>query len=90
VRDPLYEPQAPKQTVSVTLNSDLYAKAKSMGINASKVAEEALAHEYSAMRSEALRAQIRDELAALERYEAQHGSFPELVRAHYERDDGAV
>lgn len=90
MRDPLYEPQAPKQTVSVTLNSDLYAKAKSMGINASKVAEEALAHEYSAMRSEALRAQIRDELAALERYEAQHGSFPELVRAHYERDDGAV
>jgi antitoxin CcdA len=90
VRDPLFEPKAPKQTVSITLNSDLYAKAKSLGINASKVAEEALAHEYSARRSEALRAEIRDELAALERYEAQHGSFPELVRAHYERDDGTV
>ncbi len=90
MRDPLYEPKAPKQTVSITLNSDLYAKAKSMGINASKVAEEALAYAYSAGRSEALRAEIRDELAALERYEAQHGSFPELVRAHYERDDGAV
>jgi post-segregation antitoxin (ccd killing protein) len=90
VRDPLFEPKAPKQTVSITLNSDLYAKAKSMDINASKVAEEALAREYAARRSEALRAEIRDELAALERYEAQHGSFPELVRAHYERDDGAV
>jgi antitoxin CcdA len=90
VRDPLFEPKAPKQTVSITLNSDLYAKSKSLGINASKVAEEALAHEYSARRSEALRAEIRDELAALERYEAQHGSFPELVRAHYERDDGTV
>jgi len=90
MRDPLYEPKAPKQTVSITLNSDLYAKAKSMGINASKVAEEALAHEYSAGRSAALRAEIRDELVALERYEAQHGSFPDLVRAHYDRDDGAV
>jgi antitoxin CcdA len=90
VRDPIFEPKAPKQTVSITLNSDLYAKAKSLGINASKVAEEALAHEYSARRSEALRAEIRDELAALERYEAQHGSFPDLVRAHYEHDDGAV
>jgi antitoxin CcdA len=90
MRNPLFEPKAPKQTVSITLNSDLYAKAKSMGINASKVAEEALAHEYSVRLREALRAEIRDELAALERYEAEHGSFPELVRAHYERDDGAV
>ena len=90
MRKPLFEPKAPKQTVSITLNSDLYAKAKSMGINASKVAEEALAHEYSVGRREVLRAEIRDELAALERYEVQHGSFSELARAHYERDDGAV
>jgi antitoxin CcdA len=90
MRKPLFEPKAPKQTVSVTLNSDLYAKAKDLGINASRVAEEALAHEYSVRRNEAIRAQIRDELAALERFEAQHGSFPELARAHYERDDGAV
>jgi post-segregation antitoxin (ccd killing protein) len=90
MRNPLFESKAPKQTVSLTLNSDLYTKAKDMGINASKVAEEALAHEYTVRRNEAIRAQIRDELAALERFEAQHGSFPELARAHYERDDGAV
>ena len=90
MRNSLFESKAPKQTVSITLNSDLYAKAKSMGINTSKVAEEALAHEYSLGLREALRAEIRNELAALERYEAQHGSFPDLVRAHYERDDGAV
>ena len=90
MRNPLFEPKAPKQTVSITLNSDLYAKAKSLGINTSKVAEESLAYEYSVRLREALRAEIRDELAALEKYEAQHGSFPELVRAHYERDDGAV
>jgi hypothetical protein len=50
-------------------------------MSASKATEEAL-------RSvEALRIEIRDELAALERYEAQNGSFPEIVRARYERDD---
>ena len=56
----------------------------------SKAAEEALAQEYSAGLREALRAELRDELAAWEKYEAQHGSFPELVRAHYARDDGAT
>jgi post-segregation antitoxin (ccd killing protein) len=90
MRDPIYEPKAPKQTVSITLNSDLYAKAKNIGINASKVAEEAIANEYSARRADALREEIREELATLERFEAQHGSFPEMARAHYERDDGAV
>jgi hypothetical protein len=59
-------------------------KAKSMHMSASKITEEA-------QRSgEAPRTEIREELAALERYEAQHGSFPELVRAHYERDDDEV
>ena len=50
-------------------------------MSTSKVSEEAQ------RRGDALRAAVRDELAALERYEAQHGSFPELMRAHYERDD---
>ena len=90
MRNPLFEPKSPKQTVSITLNSDLYAKAKGMGINISKVAEEALADKYSVGLRESLLAEIRDELAALERFEATHGSFPDLVRAHYERDDGAV
>jgi len=90
VKDPNFDPNAPKQTVSVTLNSDLYAKAKSVGINASKVAEQAIADEYAKRRREALLAELRQDLAAVERYEEQHGSFPELVRAHYEREDGAV
>lgn len=32
---------------------------------------------------ETLRAEIREEFAELERYEAEHGSFPDLVRARY-------
>jgi post-segregation antitoxin (ccd killing protein) len=90
MREPLFEPKAAKQTVSITLNSDLYAKAKSIGINTSKVAEEALAQEYAQRRSEVLLAEIRQDLAAVEAYAEQHGSFPDLVREHYARDDDTV
>jgi antitoxin CcdA len=90
MRDPLFEPKAAKQTVSITLNSDLYAKAKSLGINTSRVAEEALAHEYAQRRSEALIAELRQDLAAVERYAEQHGSFADLVREHYAGEDDAV
>ena len=90
MRDPFYDPKAPKQTVSLTLNSDLYAKAKALGINASRVAEEALAGEYAARRGAELLAELKRDLAAVEAYSAQHGSFADLVRAEYERDDGAA
>ena len=42
---PFYDHKAAKQTVSLTLNSDLYALAKRCGINASQIAEQALAQE---------------------------------------------
>ncbi len=90
MRDPLFDPKAAKQTVSITLNSDLYAKAKSLGINTSRVAEEALATKYDELRSQALIAELRRGLAAVESYADQHGSFAELVREHYERGDGAI
>ena len=90
MRDPLFEPKAPKQTVSITLNSDLYAKAKSAGINTSKVAEEALASKYAELHSEAIRAELQRGLAAVVNYTDEHGSFADLVREHYEREDGAV
>jgi post-segregation antitoxin (ccd killing protein) len=90
VRDPLFEPKAAKQTVSITLNSDLYAKAKSAGINTSRVAEEALATKYAELCSEALIAELRLGLAAVDNYAEQHGSFAELVRKHYEQDDDSI
>lgn len=90
MRDPWFDPKAPKRTVSLTLNSDLYAKAKRMGINVSKVAEQALSQAYSDTRADALRAELRQDLAAVDDYAQAHGGFAELVRAHYEPDDGAV
>ncbi len=89
MRKPLFDSKAAKQTVSITLNSDLYAKARSLGVNTSKVAEEALAHEYAERRSAALAAELAQDLAAVESYSEQHGSFADLVRAHYD-DDGAI
>ena len=90
MREPLFDPKAAKQTVSITLNSDLYAKVKTLGINTSRVAQEALARKYDELHSEALIAELRRGLAAVESYADQHGSFAERVREHYERADGAV
>ncbi|HYD30037.1 MAG TPA: type II toxin-antitoxin system CcdA family antitoxin [Azospirillaceae bacterium] len=88
----LYDEKARKRTVSLTLNADLYAKARESGINASQVAEEALAQELARRRQEMLRAEIRRDLEAYNQYVEEHGSFAEMVREHYadSGDHGAV
>jgi post-segregation antitoxin (ccd killing protein) len=92
MRPPNYNVKAPKQTVSLTLNSDLYAQAKTLEINTSQVAEEALAYEVNRRRAEKLKAEIREDIEALDAYESKHGSFVDMARAHYQsasddRDD---
>jgi antitoxin CcdA len=87
MRAPPHHVKATKRTVSLTLNSDLYAQAKKLGINASQVAEQALAAEVARRRAEELRADIAKDLAALDEYERKHGSFTEMVREHYRDDD---
>jgi len=79
--------KAGKQTVSLTINSDLYAQVKKLGINASQIAEQALSDEVARRRSEELRAEIAQDLEAISAYEAKHGSFAEMARAHYESRD---
>jgi antitoxin CcdA len=78
--------KAAKQTVSLTINSDVYAQAKKLGINASQVAEEALIQQVARRKAEQLQAEIRQDLEAANAYMAKHGSFAEMVREHY-RDD---
>jgi post-segregation antitoxin (ccd killing protein) len=67
----------------LTIDSAVYASAKDLGINASRVAEEALAAEVLRLRAEQLRKDIAQDLAALAAYEEKHGSFSEMVREHY-------
>jgi antitoxin CcdA len=87
VRNPSYDVKAAKQTVSLTINSDLYAQAKKLGINASQVAEEALAQQVARRQAEQLTAEIRQDLDAVNSYTAKHGSFAEMVRQHYHGDE---
>jgi post-segregation antitoxin (ccd killing protein) len=86
MRSTNYDLKAPKQTVSITLNSDLYAQAKVFRINTSQVAEEALAFEVDRRKAEKLKAEIRKDIEALDAYEAKHGSFVDMAREHYQSD----
>ena len=83
---------ARKRTVSVSLNSDLYAKAKRLGINLSKVAEEALAQALARRLAEQAKVEIDRDLKALSDFVEAHGSFSDMVREHYAavEDDAAV
>ena len=86
MRPPPYDVKAAKQTVSLTINSDLYAQARRLGVNTSQIAEEALAQEVARRNAERLREEVGKDLKALDAYEANHGSFAEMVRQHYEPD----
>ena len=68
-----------KQTVSLTINSDLCSQAKQLGIDVSQVAEDALAREVVRR----LATEIRADLEASNASSEEHGSFADLVRAHY-------
>jgi antitoxin CcdA len=87
VRNPPHDVNAAKQTVSLTINSDVYAQAKKLGINASQVAEEALIQQVARRRAEQLKAEIRQDLEAMNAYVAKHGSFAEMAREHYQGKD---
>jgi len=89
-RRSFYDQDAKKQTVSLTINGDLFAKAKAAGINASQVAEEALAQALNRHMTEIIKAEIRQDLEACNAYIAKHGSPAELARAHYAELDDAV
>ena len=82
-----YQPDAPKQTVRLTINSDLHARAKRLGINASQIAEQALAREVARLSAEQLCLEIKRDLEASNAYANRHGSFSQMVRDHYQRSN---
>lgn len=84
MRSPLYNPNAPKQTVSLTLNSDLYAKARSFDINASRVAEEALAYAVKQKVAEQVRREVAEDIAYWNAFEERHGAEFEAMHAYFE------
>lgn len=80
MREPAFAVDAPRQTVSLTINSDLFARVKALGINASRVAEEALARELERARRSEIAAEVRGAVAAINAYEEKHGSFSGHMR----------
>jgi post-segregation antitoxin (ccd killing protein) len=81
--NPAYDTGAGKRKASLTLNADLYAKAKAVGINLSKVAEEAVAQALAERLAEQARADIHQDLRALNAFVEANGSFAEMVCKHY-------
>jgi len=90
MRSPPYDSSARKRTVSLTLNEDLYAKAKAEGINASQVAEVALAEALALRLKQRVRAEIEQDLAAYNAVVEKYGSPAEMLRDYLaDRDDAA-
>ena len=85
-----FDPAAKKRTVSLTVNSELYQRAKTEGINASQVAEEALAKALAERLSAKIKSEIEQDLAAYDAYVEKHGSPAELLRDHLADRDDAV
>jgi post-segregation antitoxin (ccd killing protein) len=90
MRTPPYDLSAKKRTVSLTLNGDLYAKVRAQGINASQVAEAALAEALALRVSKKVQAEIEQDLAVYNAYVEKHGSPAEMLRDYLaDRDDAA-
>jgi antitoxin CcdA len=85
-----YDRSAKKRTVSLTLNGDLYDKAKAQGINASQVAEAALAEALALRLTKKVQAEIEQDLAAYNAYVEKHGSPAEMLRDFLADRDDAV
>lgn len=84
IREPAYVIDAPRQTVSLTINSDLFARVKSLGLNASRIAEEALAQELDRQRRAVILAEIEADMRAVKAYTDKHGDPSELTRQYFD------
>lgn len=87
MRHPPYDTRAPRRTVSLTINGDLMTKARAEGINASSVAERAIAAELTERRRERLREELRRDAANYDAYVEKHGSFADHLREYLEGEE---
>jgi post-segregation antitoxin (ccd killing protein) len=86
----VFETEAPKCPVTLSINSDLCARAERAGLNLSDVAERAFATELVKSERVSVVAEIAAENAVLDAYVREHGSFAEHVRQSFARTDDAV
>lgn len=84
----VYDTQAAKRAVNLTMNCDLVEKARAEGLNLSALAEGAVAAELGRRVRARWDAEIAEACAAHERYLEEYGSASELLRAHLEAEGG--
>jgi post-segregation antitoxin (ccd killing protein) len=90
MRMPLYDHNARRRTVSVTLNADLVARSAAHGINISRVAETALVAAFEAAEKAKIRAEMREAARFVDEYVAEHGyPFPESMAMVMPDDEDA-
>ncbi len=78
MRLPLYDHNAKRKTVSVTLNADLVARSRALGINISQVAEAALVQAFEAAEKEQVKKEFRIAAEFTEELIRKYGHpFPE-------------
>lgn len=83
MRRPFFDPQARKKTVSLTINGDLWEKARAEGLNLSEIAEGAIRDRFVERIQARIQAEIDRDLAAYNAFVEEHGSFADAVREHY-------
>jgi post-segregation antitoxin (ccd killing protein) len=77
MRLPLYDPDARRKTVSVSLNSDLVARSEAIGIDIARVSETALIVALEAAEKEQIRKEVQESARFTAEYVKQHGyPFP--------------
>jgi antitoxin CcdA len=81
MRMQIYDREASKRPVNVTLNSDLVARARAEGLNMSALAEEAVAAALGRIARKKFEAEIAQACCVHEQYLAEYGSLGDAIRA---------
>ncbi len=77
---PFFDPNARRKTISITINSDLAARASALGINLSRTAEAAIAAVFVAAEREQIKEEIAEAVRLTDEYVAKHGHpFAEFI-----------
>ena len=93
MRTPLYDHNAKRKTVSVTLDADPVARSAAHGINISRIDEAALITAFEAAEKAKIRRELAEDARFVSEYVAKHGyPFPESMAIFMpdESDDNAA
>jgi len=85
----VYDTEAAKRPVNVTINSDLVARARAEGLNLSALAEQALADALARIAKAKFEAEIAQACRVHDQYLTEYGSLGDAVRAIADADANA-